>query len=240
MTTVNKTQAGTIVRLAVVLAATLAAGSANAAMVWSSPTTISGDSDVKAGAVFAAFNFTGALTTVNGVTFNPFSGMTVGNLTVTSCCGISGNGAIFGAGPAFAGLSDSYQALLIGAIFSAELRLTIGGLTSGQLYQVEFWVNDTRILDPARNETFTDGATSGIVSFNSTGAIGGLGQFLIGNFTASGPTEQITVSGNALAQLNGMSVLVGPASSVPEPSTVILSGGCLVALFAARRRRRTI
>jgi hypothetical protein len=233
--------------------------SARAGITWSSPTTISGDADVSTnGTTVYAYYMGGtgaAATTVNGVTFDsvgadPASSITLGQVTMSTTGGtVNNHPDIFGGmgNPPFSGLSSSYQTILGSdentSAQTPELTLTValGGLTSGNSYQVEFWVNDSR-ANITRSETVT-GANTQTLSFNNTGGDGGVGQFVIGTFTASGTSQSFTITGTTgseVSQINALDVLQTNVSSVPEPLSVILliGMGAPMAVWASVRQRR--
>src|SRR5256885_548556 len=138
-------------------------------IVWSSPTTISGDGDVSTdGSLVAAFNLNGPDITVNGVTFSAFA------VTAQSHIANNGNFAFeenqgvilapnnLGSGlPPFSNLNASYRTLLGTAISADErdvLVLTISGLTIGQRYQFQWWCNASTL---ASNNGFGTAAVAG-------------------------------------------------------------------------------
>src|ERR1700677_2187990 len=116
-------------------------------ITWGTPQTISGPSDVLTnGTVEDAYDFI-AGTTVDGVTFTGFSLPTTGNVTLSSTGAFNlatglGSGSITG----------PYSDLLNSATFlsgngtdnAPTMTVTIGGLTVGDSYEVELWVNDAR------------------------------------------------------------------------------------------------
>jgi hypothetical protein len=119
------------------------------------------------------------------------------------------------------------------------LDVTLSGLTIGTAYEIEVWVNDSRgTVGPYRTETLS-GTTPATLDFN-TGTEGGVGQYVIGTFTAGAPTESFAITGvdccgatfpNTASQINGIEVLT------PEPSTMTLLGlGVLALAFLGRRQ----
>ena len=82
--------------------------------------------------------------------------------------------------------------------------ITLKNLVVGDAYQVQVWVNDNRAT------TRTEKADNNItLKYNSTGAAGGVGQYVIGTFTADAVTQAFTLvaSGTgAAAQLNAIQV----------------------------------
>ena len=111
------------------------------------------------------------------------------------------------------------------------------GMTSGDTYLVEFWVNDGRNIGQSRSLTLSGGSdSSGFLSYGSDGS--GPGQFITGQFVADlSGSETITVtpysSGpNPSAQVNLFQVR---DITVPEPSSLgILAAGAV--LFVLRRK----
>lgn len=220
-------------------------------ITWNTPSQISAPTDVETnGAVLAAYAFQpigGAVTTtINGVLFSNFDANnaltdTTGDITLSTAGsgGIAGGGAgIFSStNPPYSTLASAYTAMLGSGdyVVNSPMTVTIAGLSIGTVYEVEFWVNDSRgTLGPLRTDIL-DGNTT--VHFN-TGVDGGLGQFVTGTFTATAATQAFTVQGattatNYASQINGIEV-----SSIPEPSTLAMMGMGALALGLARFRRR--
>lgn len=229
----------------------------SSSITWSTASQITGDSDVLTGGTLQeAYNFgPGGITstTVNGELFSNFASNnlltdTVGNITLSGASAILGAGiGTFGsASPPYVGISSAYQALLGSGVYviGSPMLVTISGLTSGLSYEVEVWVNDSRgAVGPNRADTLS-GTTNQVIDFN-TGAEGGLGQFTIGTFIASGSTQSFSVAGfdstspgSYASQLNGIEVIQGV--SIPEPSSIgmVGLGAGVLALGFARRRCR--
>ncbi|MHB1158040.1 MAG: PEP-CTERM sorting domain-containing protein [Phycisphaerales bacterium] len=241
------------------------AGVSNAATItWQTPTTIAGDTDVDTtGTLVRALNFNLAPQenpTVNGVTFTGVSptataswssGAGAGDITLAVTSGGTWGGDYDGFGgpgtvnPYFS-LSADYKTLLTSAVFKHVAGLTanytLNGLTPGTPYLVQFWMNDSRANfgNPPVNpwtltSTFTAGNTSGAVDVNATDVGGGVGQYLIGTFTADAATQVISVTGSNDTRgtlLNGYQL-----REVPEPATLgLLAVGSM--LIAVRGRRQ--
>ncbi len=154
---------------AAIVAILLLLPAARAQMDWSAPADIVDDSDVStAGTLSYAYVFGGssvASQTVNGVTFSPFAipgqefgPLTVGNVTL-SATEFNWN-VTSSFEPPFANLSSDYQGLLGENAFShgSALTLTLAGLTAGQTYEVQLWINNS--FNPAINygATISDGS----------------------------------------------------------------------------------
>ncbi len=120
------------------------------------------------------------------------------------------------------------------------LRLTLGGLTSGQAYIVQFWVNDPRVAIGLLSETITSGGnTSGTVDANTTNVDGGVGQFVIGSFTASSSAQEFLFARNDNAGPGpGQEISGFQLRAVPEPTTVAMLVGA-AGLLCLRRRMRS-
>jgi len=239
-----------------VVATSLSPKNASAAVItWQSAKDIAGSSDVATqGTLVRALNPGGSSTTINGVTFAAFantgSGTTVssgsgtGDITMVASGSSWSSGAIFGANPAaapYSSLPTAYQTLLGSATFTLNATsavYTIGGLTLGQSYLIELWVNDSRNIASVwtRNNTFSAGNSSGALDFNVQNANGGVGQYTVGTFTADAVTENISVSSNASVQLSGYQL-----RAIPEPSVIgTFALAILVGLWLRRRTQMVI
>lgn len=228
---------------------------AKAAVVnWGSPVTISGSSDVDTtGTLFASANFgpiaTGTTVTVNGVSFDGFSWnsgtnaktVTVGNITITATANLSNanypSGAISGSN-AYNNLAAQYQSLLRPTFFSTAqtVTYTLAGLTSGRSYSIQYWASDPTAAGSGR----TVQVGNQTLDVNSTDAAGGVGQWVIGTFTADSSTQTFNANRIATSPIYANALQVR-LLAVPEPETLAMAGVGLA--FAAscgefRRRRR--
>jgi hypothetical protein len=159
-------------------------------VTWQTPMTILGTSDVSTSGIYfgswapqdgSANNYP-----VNSVTFQGFSdlpGLTPGS---TLDNGYDGFGS--------PNTPDAnYNTLLKYARFSNEgttpATFSWSGMTPGNTYLIQFWVNDARNIGESRSETITGGSsTSTPLTFGSDGS--GPGQFIIGTFVADGSGGQ--------------------------------------------------
>lgn len=223
-------------------------------IVWGSPQTVSGDSDVSTtGSLVYAFTFGGtsapSSATVNGVTFSPFripggivTSATVGSVTISESPGNLFAYNTFGSASApFSTLSSSYQTLLGSGAYAdtpANITVTLGGLTSGQQYQVQWWTNNSANLSPIFGGGFTNTTATAVnavtLDANMTNTVGGVGQYAIGTFTALGTTQPFILSepsGGLNPLINALQV-----RAVPEPTTsVFVLLGATAGLVAWRR-----
>ena len=193
--------------LASILAFTVVPAASAAPIIWDSATTISADTQVlTAGSLTYGYLGSNAATTINGVNFAA-SGKTSGAPgswgSVTLSSGFSGTTTTSFSNPAgvTANLTKggTYGGTGVGTV-------TLNSLTSGHVYATQIWVNDSRV-DGGRTETVTStGGNTVTLDYNSTGAVGGAGQFTIGRFAASGTTQAFTMQGNASTQLNAIQV----------------------------------
>ncbi len=241
--------------LARVVLATLALGGwcavAHAApVVWGTPQTISGESDVStAGSLLYAYNVgqsTVAAATVNGVLFSayPFpigassQTVTVGNVTMTESPDFLVGYFVGSSASPYAGLSATYKGLLDeggGAGFPDAMTMTFGGLSPGQQYLFQWWASNARNT-PVVNTATATATNSVTLDTNLTDTDGGLGQFVTGTFTADGTTQEIVLTGVGIANpiINAFQI-----RAVPEPSTCVMALTGLACGGYSMWRRRT-
>lgn len=227
-----------IIRIVFSIHAMFASASA-ATVAFSSPHNIAGDLDVStAGTLLYAYHFTQAVT-VNGVAFGAFPitnftpSATVAAQTISSADGnlFSGNG--FGSNSApFSNLSPEYKTLLQSQVtnaFAMPITLTLGGLTPGQDYQIQLWLNAS--LNGAGQAVTYLAGNSVTLNRNPSGLDGGLGQHVTGTFTADSASQVLTIqSAGGAPALNAYQI-----RTIPEPTTAILT---LLSAAALLRRTR--
>ena len=229
-------------------ASALVANAAN--ITWQSPTTISGTSDVKTtGTLVGTWgpgdDWGGSLRSdnypVNGVTFAAYGSGPFASFVSTS--GLDNRYEYYG-NPNTA--DANYNYLLQTAIYSngEGISLTWGGMTAGDTYALEFWVNDGRNnVTAERSETLTGGANTSAALAYGTGPGGtGPGQFILGTFVADGSGQQtitLNPSGGAdigpSAQINLLQLR--DITSVPEPSTIAYLAMGIGSMFIVLRRK---
>jgi len=163
---------------------------AQPSITWQTPTTISGTSDVNtSGAYFGSWapqDGSANSHPVNGVTFQGFSDLPGFNPGPTLDNGYDGFGS--------PNTPDTnYNTLLQYGRFSNEgsspATFSWSGMTPGNTYLIQVWVNDGRNIGQSRSETVTGGdSTSAPLSFGSDGT--GPGQYVIGTFVADNSGAQ--------------------------------------------------
>jgi len=246
------------------------AGVAPAGIItWGTPTTVSGDSDVDTtGTLLYAYNIgtSGvAATTINGVTFaafafpgvsDPSDTVTVGSVNFTESPALlqSYDASTLGTNASpFGDLSPAYRTMLSTggtALQFTTITATFGGLTVGHQYRLQWWTSDPKNSVGVASETFaTTTAGSGgnqvTLDSNSTNSDGGLGQFVIGTFTADATSQTFTLDspvGNTSPLINGFQVRV---VSAPVPEIDPAGMGSVLALVTGalgllERRRLNI
>lgn len=221
---------------------------------WNTPVTITGSTDVStSGSLVYAFNFgsstalSGSTVIVNTVPFAPFTvtngvqNANVGSLTINETVGrllsdrdLSSNTGVF------PGLPPAYQFLLRSEVYAdnpANLEISMGGLTPGQEYIVQWWSSNAIANSLFRFTTAISGTTQVTLSNRDNG----VGQYVIGSFTAPGSTAMFflqtagTLSIQDLPLINAIQV-----RAVPEPSTyaMALLGAGVGGWRLSRARRR--
>lgn len=216
-----------------------------AIITWGAATDIAGDSDViTTGTLVAAVNVgpTGvAPTTINGVPFSAFSSASLGITTTTSQA-----------------LSSDYLTLLNSALrvqADVGFTLSMGGLTIGEHYLFQTWVNNSgRNFFAGRGDFPTsvgDGNGNEVELYPGDSGVGmgpggsnippAPGQYVIGTFTADATFQAVDYfSGEIDGVVNGFQLrIAAPAvAPIPEPGTA-LAGWMLLAMcgFARSRRR---
>ncbi|GFE87752.1 immunoglobulin domain-containing protein [Steroidobacter agaridevorans] len=170
--------------------------------------------------------------TVNGVTFarSPYVGTTTnlpnGDALVTSDgSNVNGFQGFGGNSAPFSGLSVNYKNLLSSGHFNdgdvanaaatARTTLTLKNLTVGTPYEFQLWVHDYRVVNLGQNNpgliTVVGGGTSNVsLEHNVQNALGGIGQYVTGVFTADAATQMITLTGGN----------TGTDSSVPNATAI--------------------
>jgi ankyrin repeat protein len=208
----------------------------SADVAWQTPVTISGTSDVVTeGAYFGSWAPQDANAPdypVNGVSFQGFSDLPDLGPGATLDNGYNGFDS--------PNTPDSdYNTLLQYAQFSNQqytpATFSWGGMTPGNTYLVEFWVNDGRNIGQNRTETLTGGTSvSSPVSYGSIGE--GPGQYIIGTFVAnstgqetlavtaysSGPNPSVQIN---IFQVRDITAIV--TSSAPKITSLGVSGTTL-------------
>ncbi|MEI9960531.1 MAG: PEP-CTERM sorting domain-containing protein [Limisphaerales bacterium] len=122
------------------------------------------------------------------------------------------------------------------------MTIAWGGMTPGNIYLLQFWVQDGRLDHGGRIETITGGVnTSATLAFDSGTDGTGPGQYIIGTFIADGTgTQLITI--NPLANPRGPSAQINllqlrDITPVPEPSTLAFLAFGAGAMFYGFRRK---
>jgi len=206
--------------------------------------TISADTDVStAGTFVAGINFSGADRTVNGVTFNNIS--TAGgnaDITTSGIVNINDNAFDNSPGAPFNTLDAQYRLLLRGATFNPVSPtaqngvITLNNLVLQQEYQIQLFTHDNRgDTQSIANRTLNVSAGGNTVNLdlNVGNAAGGVGQFVIGTFTADSTSQVINLNAptNGIVQFNAFQV-----RAIPEPSSAMLTGLGAIGLMLRRRR----
>ena len=245
--------------IAATLALAVVAGAGGVALAgpiaWGAPQTISGDSDVDTtGSLVYAYNVGPSnvtSSTVGGVAFSPFAflnvsgfssgtSVTVGNVTISETPGtlVAWNNLGSGSTP-YGNLNAAYRSLLDSGGASGlpdTMTVLLGGLTVGQEYRFQWWASNAARLPWLVGVTAA--ATNNVtLDTNLSDTAGGLGQFVIGTFTADGVSQSIdfTAAGGG----SGPIINAFQVRAVPEPSTYCMAlAGMACGGFSMWRRRK--
>jgi hypothetical protein len=202
------------------------AGTAHAQIMWGTPQSITGPSDIStAGKYIDAIGINdfgsspyvdvnGAIT-IGDTTFNPFF----------SNSGIVPSGPIAGGTDGSHSNASAYLSVLNGVAFSGfsptpvSGTITFNGLTSGLYYQVQVWNPGGRFTDIVGGNTATLSD-----------------QYVLGTFLASGTSESFTFNAVTLGDAGEISAV--SLRDVPEPSAYALMFAGLAVLGYCIRRKR--
>lgn len=225
---------------AAIATAFAASAHAQSSVNWQTPLTISGASDVSTlGTLFGTWapyngNASSGLT-VNGVAFQAFPDLPGATDNFDNG---GGNGTYASPGTA----DNNYNNLLNAGAFgngSGAYTLSWNGMTVGNTYLVQLWVNDARnSIVNARTETVTGGANTSLSLAYGSGD-SGPGQYVIGTFVATDSSETLTLTPGATipsAQFNLLQVR--DITPIPEPSSIALSLTGLGLFFAISRKNK--
>jgi len=105
----------------------------------------------------------------------------------------------------FTTLCVDFQRVLASAAYASQGggTVTLNGLTVGQEYEVQVWVNDSRDRnDWSHRFSMIDG-TANQIDHNVVDAHGGLGQYIIGTFIADAGTQAFVLT-SSVPQLNAI------------------------------------
>jgi hypothetical protein len=191
-------------------------------------------------------------TTVNGVFFDIFPIPNLGccaagipNVASLSYAPVSDSSdtAYGSAGAPFTTLSASYQTLLssgAGSSTGNSQSFNLLGLNIGSQYILQWWTNDSGLVYGGTNSTTGTAGNAVTLDENTTNAVGGVGQWVIGTFTADDTFQTIVLSGPR-PEINAFQLRVIP-QSIPVPALapaawVVLAS--LLALSGAVRMRRS-
>lgn len=226
----------------------LGSGQATPASIiaFDAPVTISSSNDVYVAmgtTLKYAYNWSNMTQTVNGVAFAGTNA--TGDVGSDLTWGTLGTPAWYDGFTStenpFAGLPAAYQGMLAGAVYvwpdNTAGTVTLKGLTSGHEYVMQFWVEDARGYTSGLKETITStGGNSQSLDFNSTDLSGGVGQYVIGRFTADAATQAFAIIGDTGTPTSMNAIQLREV--VPEPGTLVLLACGFVSLLRRAPRKR--
>ncbi|WP_290745983.1 hypothetical protein [Haliea sp.] len=204
----------------------------SAPITWSGAQNTAGAADVVVSgnlieAVNAGPSNAGSVT-VNGVVFANSAALLPQSTTINPLGGASTGDA-------------NYDLLLgrfdFGGGTSRSLNIGGGNLLSGMSYIVQVWYTDLRSCCSGRTMTFGDGLGNNV---NLNASARGLGQFAVGQFTAGGASQTLSLASNGFGNVHITAYQVRevePVSEVPVPGPLFLIGLGLM-LMSARLRAK--
>ncbi|HEY1788043.1 MAG TPA: hypothetical protein VGJ73_07805 [Verrucomicrobiae bacterium] len=182
----------------------------NGGITWGTNVTISTDSDVFTnGILLYAYDWANDNTTVNGVAFTGASSANPGNVS------INGIGSYYGGFTSsqtpFSALSSTYRSILTGGEYGGAVvaTVTLNNLTAGHAYALQVWVSDPRGGGTIGRMENALGYNQATLAYNVPPAAGGIGQYSIGVFTATGSSQTFSLSttnSGGTTQLNALLV----------------------------------
>lgn len=186
--------------------------SVTASINWGPAKIIDSDLNVSTrGTLAYAYNAgTSTDTTLNGVLFKGASSPAAFGTDITLT---QFDGTTFGYGSItndpYASLDAAYKLMLESAVTNGagKSTITLNNLTAGKQYLVQLWVNDSSAANAgAQDAVLSAGTASETTLVPATPAAeGGVGQYAIGTFLASGTSQAFEIQSDRL-QLNGIQV----------------------------------
>ncbi|MDO6508644.1 PEP-CTERM sorting domain-containing protein [Colwellia sp. 4_MG-2023] len=211
----------------------LVSGAANAGIInWSEVQNTTDFNDV--------FNLGTTVEAINATTTNSGS-VTVNGVEFDNSTSLLSRRGFVGALDGSSTDDSGYDAFLNSFDFgngSDLTALTIGGgnLIEGVAYSIQLWLTDLR---PQSREMYFDDSNGNSSTLNAKG--NGLGQYVIGEFTATGNTQELRLDAlnSSNAHITGYQIrLSAPAATtVSEPSTLAIVALGLMG-FASRRFKK--
>ena len=199
-------------------------------IAWGTPATISNATDISTfGTLQYAYNGSGLDAAVNGVTFTGVNSATTWGTGVTLSGFNATDPSTFQGGNTYyspltspwSGLLAGYQRILQGGSFnwsSGVATVTLNSLVVNRKYQVQVWVNDSR--DSIKTGTVT-GANTVTLTPNSLVSQDGVGQFVIGTFTATTANQSFALNGGIYApQINAIQLRDITGAQLPPTGLV--------------------
>jgi hypothetical protein len=208
----------------------------NGGITWGTNVTDSGDSDVFTnGALLYAYDWANSNTTVNGAAFTGTSSANPGNVSISGI-GSYYSGYSTSTAP-FSALSSTYRSILTGGMYGGAVvaTVTLNNLTAGHTYAVQVWVSDPRGGGTAGRTENLLGYNQATLAYNVPPALGGIGQYSIGVFTAASGSQIFSLSATnsgASTQINALLVsdvtTTGYQPVNPSASTLLGVGDTII------------
>jgi hypothetical protein len=197
-----------------------------------------------------SFTYNSSNTTVNGVTFDGYTGRTGsvasfagGGITVD--LGTNTASQTFQATNSNASNVNSYGDLVArtGLVSQpANARISLVGLTVGYMYEIQLWQapwDNPYPVNYSSSSDFTTGLSGNVTSAGSVIDSKFAPQFIIGTFVADASTQSVFFRSAINSFATGPSAGQLRLTAIPEPSTWVLMA-CALAFFVLRIRRRSL
>lgn len=204
-----------------------------APITWGPAVDTTGKSQLVEGTVVLAFSG-GTAATVNagGASGNSTYTFTEGDYTDLSFSPTPAMGTFIGDSPETGDVAfDTILKTFAFAPSTTSGNQTLTGLNLGQFYLIQLFFNDLRY--PSRVMSFGDGEATPATASIAAGGSEGVGQHVVGYFTADGSTQTLTHAANGFASIHLSAILItesiiGPIPTLTTPAAAEITNPSFV------------